>query len=323
MSDTTDVTSGVSDVADDGASATGTAKRRRSGTGLSAKLLPELQSLAASLGISGTARMRKGELISAISERQDGGAAAGGASQTRPANGVTGPVREASSAVAEAAAAAVAAPAVAAEAAPRAERAASAPRSRQRTAEREAGSAGVVTEVRGGDGAVANGPTGQQTAETKPFTVSQAALDNEVRRGGRNAGEQTPEERPERSAERPERGESRSGRDRGDRQRNSRSGGGAESAERAPRTEQAGAAGGSDGDDNDESEGSRRSRRSRFRDRRRGRGDRDGAEAGGGRDGGRDSSSRDSGGRDSHATEDEVLVPVAGILDVLDNYAFV
>ena len=70
MSDTTDVTSGVSDVAD-GAGTTATAtKRRRAGTGLSAMLLPELQSLAASLGISGTARMRKGELITAITERQ-------------------------------------------------------------------------------------------------------------------------------------------------------------------------------------------------------------------------------------------------------------
>ncbi|MBM0229890.1 Rho termination factor N-terminal domain-containing protein, partial [Micromonospora sp. ATA51] len=75
MSDTTDVTSDVSNVAGDATTAAPT-RRRRSGTGLSAMLLPELQSLAASLGISGTARMRKGELISAITERQ-GGAAAG------------------------------------------------------------------------------------------------------------------------------------------------------------------------------------------------------------------------------------------------------
>jgi transcription termination factor Rho len=60
LSDTTDVTSGVSDVADGGAGTTSVTKRRRGGTGLSAMLLPELQSLAASLGISGTARMRKG-----------------------------------------------------------------------------------------------------------------------------------------------------------------------------------------------------------------------------------------------------------------------
>ncbi|PYC61171.1 transcription termination factor Rho, partial [Micromonospora arborensis] len=71
MSDTTDVTSDVSNVAGD-ATAAAPARRRRSGTGLSAMLLPELQSLAASLGISGTARMRKGELIAAISERQGG-----------------------------------------------------------------------------------------------------------------------------------------------------------------------------------------------------------------------------------------------------------
>ncbi|WP_181562467.1 Rho termination factor N-terminal domain-containing protein, partial [Micromonospora noduli] len=74
MSDTTDVTSDVSNVAGD-ATAAAPARRRRSGTGLSAMLLPELQSLAASLGISGTARMRKGELIAAISERQGGNAA--------------------------------------------------------------------------------------------------------------------------------------------------------------------------------------------------------------------------------------------------------
>ncbi|MEU4425155.1 Rho termination factor N-terminal domain-containing protein, partial [Actinoplanes sp. NPDC024001] len=84
MSDTTDVTSGVSDVAD-GAGTTATAtKRRRGGTGLSAMLLPELQSLAASLGISGTARMRKGELIAAITERQSGGTAAAAEPAPRP-----------------------------------------------------------------------------------------------------------------------------------------------------------------------------------------------------------------------------------------------
>ena len=35
-------------------------------------VLPELQALAASLGISGTARMRKGQLIEAITARQGG-----------------------------------------------------------------------------------------------------------------------------------------------------------------------------------------------------------------------------------------------------------
>ena len=36
-------------------------------------VLAELQSMAGELGISGTARMRKGQLIEAIKERQDGG----------------------------------------------------------------------------------------------------------------------------------------------------------------------------------------------------------------------------------------------------------
>ena len=64
-----------------------------------------------------------------------------------------------------------------------------------------------------------------------------------------------------------------------------------------------------DGDDDGEG-GGRRSRRSRFRDRRRGRNDRpEGVEA--------------TGGREPQVNEDDVLVPVAGIIDVLDNYAFV
>ena len=51
--------------ADDG---TGTATvksgaARRSGSGLSSKVLPELQQIAQSLGLTWTARMRKGDLI--------------------------------------------------------------------------------------------------------------------------------------------------------------------------------------------------------------------------------------------------------------------
>jgi transcription termination factor Rho len=49
----------------------GTATRKR-GAGLSSKLLPELQQLAGDLGITGTARMRKGELIAAIQSAQGG-----------------------------------------------------------------------------------------------------------------------------------------------------------------------------------------------------------------------------------------------------------
>ena len=70
MSDITDTTSDVSQVADD--ASTGR-RRRSSGSGLAAKLLPELQAMAAGLGITGTGRMRKGELIAAITAAQSGG----------------------------------------------------------------------------------------------------------------------------------------------------------------------------------------------------------------------------------------------------------
>jgi len=44
--------------------------RRRSGTGLAGMVLPELQRLASSLGITGIGRMRKSQLIAAIQEKQ-------------------------------------------------------------------------------------------------------------------------------------------------------------------------------------------------------------------------------------------------------------
>jgi transcription termination factor Rho len=48
---------------------------RGQGAGLSAMLLPELQRVAQSEGITGTAKMRKGQLIAAIEERRQGGEA--------------------------------------------------------------------------------------------------------------------------------------------------------------------------------------------------------------------------------------------------------
>ncbi|HCU94692.1 MAG TPA: transcription termination factor Rho, partial [Actinobacteria bacterium] len=49
---------------------------RGSAQGLSAMLLPELQRMAQSMGITGTARMRKSQLVEAIQDRQRGGDAA-------------------------------------------------------------------------------------------------------------------------------------------------------------------------------------------------------------------------------------------------------
>ncbi len=57
----------------DTAGAGSPAQASRDAKGLSAMLLPELQRVAQSIGITGTARMRKSQLIAAIEERRQGG----------------------------------------------------------------------------------------------------------------------------------------------------------------------------------------------------------------------------------------------------------
>src|ERR1700722_6036688 len=49
-------------------------KRRAAGTGLTSMVLPELKALAATMGISGTGAMRKGDLIAAIQGGQQSAA---------------------------------------------------------------------------------------------------------------------------------------------------------------------------------------------------------------------------------------------------------
>jgi transcription termination factor Rho len=284
LSDTTDVTSDVSSTQTPDESAGGT-RRRRTGSGLSAMLLPELQSLAASLGISGTGRMRKGELITAIQEKQSGGGA---------------------------------------------------PRPRAERGEVAAARGEAPREVREqiGDG-------GRAVATAEPV-ITEPPPSRELVNGGesrRDAGDD--QERPSRRAsraagppeprtdraERPDRGDRGDRAERGDRGERGERGeagdggngrpdrNGRDRHERAePRThdrdrnERGDRADRNERDVDDDGDGSgRRGRRSRFRDRRRGRGER----------------TEGGGGGEPQVTEDDVLVPVAGIVDVLDNYAFV
>jgi transcription termination factor Rho len=65
-----------------GAATATAARRRRSGTGLDGMVLAELQQLASGLGIKGTARMRKSQLIETIKERQASAGAPAPAAQT-------------------------------------------------------------------------------------------------------------------------------------------------------------------------------------------------------------------------------------------------
>ncbi|MBG6100321.1 transcription termination factor Rho [Micromonospora vinacea] len=339
MSDTTDVTSDVSNVAGD-ATAAAPARRRRSGTGLSAMLLPELQSLAASLGISGTARMRKGELIAAISERQGGNAAgtprpraevAAAAAPTR--EGVRAEVRETADRPAAEGRGAEQAPA---EPAAETEGRTRTRRSRTATAEARATEARPVearaTETRVNETRATETRTDEAEAgERADRGENRRERAERPERGERteraDRGERT--ERGERTdrgerAERTERGERGERTERGERaergERNDR-GERSDRGERAERNDRPdrgdrndrndrGQRAERDNDDDDGEGGGRRGRRSRFRDRRRGRGER--TETG-----------ADTGGREPQVNEDDVLVPVAGIIDVLDNYAFV
>jgi transcription termination factor Rho len=309
LSDTTDVTSDVSANSDVSApeETTGASRRRRAGSGLTAMLLPELQSMASSLGISGTARLRKGELIAAIQEKQAGEGRVPGprgtdgeASEPRrstaraetPRAEVRADARESDTApVSTATAVATATEPATAERGDRAERAERPARSTRR--ERGTRDSGPRD----------SGDRDGQAAESD----ASERTDTRAERGDRN-GEQR--------GEREQRGDREQGnrRERGSSDRGGNDRGG---NERADRGEQRGGNDRNDRNDrndqrDDDEDGGRRGRRSRFRDRnRRGRDRSEGGNTGGG------------GGGEPQVSEDEVLVPVAGIVDVLDNYAFV
>ena len=252
---------------------TRTTARRRPGSGLTAMVLPELQALASSMGISGIARMRKGELIAAIQSRQTPTASA-------PANGAANGSANGS----------------AEGSADRAERPARTREPRQggrRPAERAA------AETAGAESAVA------AAAETS--AAANRAVDGaETRVEQRPVGE--PREEREHTRDR------NRNRDR-DRQHGQQQGqqGDRPQGDR-PQGQQQGQQGQQgqqrrDRSDEDDYEGGGRRRRGRFRERNRS----------GNRPGGRDR----FGEAEPVIAEDDVLVPIAGILDILDNYAFV
>ncbi|GIG60924.1 transcription termination factor Rho [Longispora fulva] len=335
MSDITDQKSDVTDTAApaDKPETAGTSRRRRTGTGLQAMLLPELQTMASSLGISGTARMRKGELIAAIQTNQGVPvtAAAGTTSEA--------PATTRRSAPEKPAAAAAEQPSLPgteqgddSRSEPRARRATRPagppqPRVGRAAAEAPADEPARAAEAPARVNAepVAAERTNERTnAEPAARSTRADEARNERRpaRGERTQDQQGRNERPERG----ERSEEQGGRDRGERRE--RGAGRADEADRGQRNnqrserpardaDQAANRGqarnedrGPDRDDDGDDDGDRRGRRSRFRDRRGRRNDR--GEAGG--------NEREP---QQQFNDDDVLVPVAGIVDVLDSYAFI
>ncbi|MFE7743089.1 transcription termination factor Rho [Nocardia sp. NPDC057455] len=293
-------------------------------SGLTGMLLPQLRALAGELGIRGTSGMRKGDLIAAIKENQAAGRAAAKAekpAKSEAKSAVTAkadtpakadaPAKTAasaapakaeqatldvtpaaSSAPTEAPAPAKTAPADSAPAATNAAESASSPAT-ESTEEsgRESGQRGRGRQRRGRDQA-------RSAAETAPAETRADESKQDAEQGGERRRERGQSDRGQ-GERQSDRGERQSDRDRGQGERQSDRGQG----ERGQN--QNGSAGGRGGDDE---EGGRGRRGRRFRERRRGR-DR---ETGGGGE-----------ARELEIREDDVLQPVAGILDVLDNYAFV
>ncbi|MFD8076074.1 transcription termination factor Rho [Streptomyces sp. NPDC059718] len=284
MSDTTDLMGVRADspvaASDAAAPATGAAtapaaRRRRAGTGLDGMVLAELQQLASGLGIKGTARMRKSQLIETIKAAQAGSGAKATASEGAPA--AEKPKRRTTS--------------------------------RTRTGESaEAGNQGAEQqpkqiEIPGQPAGEKTAPAAKAKAESAKAEQSaegraEAAVDSaEGRSGDAKGGDDRRESRRDRQRDRQR--DRRKGGEDGGQQRQQQGGG--------PQGQQQG--GGPQGgghQDDDEFDGSGRRRRGRYRDRR-----------------GRGGNRRDDFAGEPQVADDDVLIPVAGILDILDNYAFI
>jgi transcription termination factor Rho len=302
----------------------------RRGAGLSGMVLTELRALAGELGIKGISGMRKGDLIAAIKDRQ--GAASASAAATTEAAPRTrtsrtkreqpaqtaldvSPQQETAEKAAESKAPE---PAVADGSAADTDVPEGGRRGRQRRgSSRRAGAPEQGDQADSGQDAPSQNAAAQngvdtQQAERKQVDDRQDSAEKSGRQdgSGEQSGDRTRRERGDNRGsdrgdrtDRNDRGDTRE-RDRGDtRERDRDRGDRNQGSNNGPRT--------SDNRDNrggDDEEGGRGRRGRRFRERRRGR---DRGEGGGGDV------------RETEIREDDVLQPVAGILDVLDNYAFV
>lgn len=327
VSDTTDLMGVTADKSvDSSASAEGaatgtTARRRRSGTGLEGMVLAELQQVASGLGIRGTARMRKSQLIEVIKEAQAGGSSAPKASskaaaapaatdaESKPKRRATSKTRTGDESAAEPAEKAAAQQQIdipgqpASDEQPPAER-------RRRRATAQAGSPDTKSEPQAEarqDRADERGEKSEAKGDAKAESAADTA---EGRRGDRQRGDRG--DRQDRGDRRDRQRDRRSkGDDQGQQGGGRRQGqqGGGQGQSQGGQGQQGGGQsqgqqGGGQHDDGYDDEGGRRGRRGRYRDRRGRRG-------------------RDDFATDVQVADDDVLIPVAGILDILDNYAFI
>ncbi|MBJ7290033.1 transcription termination factor Rho, partial [Williamsia sp.] len=349
MTDTDLISAPADDAAPESAGDTPSSRPAKSGSarggGLSSMVLTELRALAGELNIKGTSGMRKGDLIAAIADRQ------GGAPSTRPAKEratavadapaadatverATAPTSDAARNGTAAEAPATAGPETTATTsrvdAPSTDQPAGDAPANDRTTEsnesggertrrrnrdnggrdnggRENGSrdstngnGGATKDNSNGGGAKSDqgrnqGGSDRSESGTRGDNSDGGGRENN-RDGGRNNGNQNNRD-------------GNQGNRNGNRE-NNRDGNGNRENNRDQQNRDNGPRNNGPRDDDPDGEGNGRGRRGRrFRERRRGR-DRDGQDGGGGNN-------------DVSVNDDDVLQPVAGILDVLDNYAFV
>ncbi|MEW2118423.1 transcription termination factor Rho [Streptomyces sp. NPDC005474] len=330
MSDTTDLMGArVEETAaapstDASAPATGAGSRRRRGTGLDGMVLAELQQVASGLGIKGTARMRKSQLIEVIKEAQAGGgtpkaasaAPAGEAAETKPRRRATSKARTgedtAPAAEKKAAVQVAEAPAEKAVAQQQIEIPGQ-PASDDAPAERRRRRA---TAEAGAPETIAAEAKSEPKAEASVAQTQTDTGDADGRQGRRDR-----RERSDRGRDRDRRGnktdEQQGGTPQRGTQQGQQQGGGRQDRQDRPERQdrqdrQQRDTGPRDNaprdngpQDDDDFDGGRRGRRGRYRDRRGRRG------------------REEFGPNEPQVADDDVLIPVAGILDILDNYAFI
>ncbi|MGW5118997.1 transcription termination factor Rho [Streptomyces noursei] len=311
MSDTTDLMGARTDgsattPATDAPAAPATTRRRRSGTGLEGMVLAELQQVASGLGIKGTARMRKSQLIEVIKERQ--GAGSGTAAKAdAPTDAETKPKRRTTSKARTGE--------DGAESAAKSEKAKSTKATEKAGTQQQIDIPGqpVSDEAPAGERRRrrATAPAGSPDADVRTDAKAEAAtaVKTEARTDTATAPQESGEGRTAKGGDRQERGDRQDRGQKGERGRRDRD----RDRDRGDRRKgDAGDGGGQGGNrqrdrrevDEEDFEGGRRGRRGRYRDRRGRRG-------------------REEFANEPQVADDDVLIPVAGILDILDNYAFI
>ena len=271
---------------------------------LSTLRLAELQQLASSMGISVNAKMRKADLVSAIREQrggQDGGAR--GAARTAGSNGATTTSADK--------------PAPEADRKPASEKPAEEKTSAPDEQATEGGAAALEAAL---DRAQAERESGRNRRSRRAGSDAGAPRGGEARSEQGQHGDHQQQDRQQGEQQgRQQQGDQQRQQDRqqqGDQQRRQ---GGQQDRQQQDRQQggqqQDRQQGGQHGqfDDDENGGGRRRRNRQRGRDRKRGRGGQGQGQQG------------SQGQRDDveSYSDDDVLVPVGGVLDLLDNYAFI